>query len=254
MKYLCSVIVAVLLTAFSVSSVSAQVSTLTNADVIHLVGMGVSDATVIAVINEAKTTQFDLGALALANLTASRVSTAVITAMRQSSTPALAPSPNSGTDQLVTVGRPQTLAEAEAEAKKRPNSGGNWMLPASKPKPKEALTATKALTAAEAADLDRSKFDTVYSTGKAMQVAVLTRDFTEAKNAFDTAVQIARDKASTKAERALIQQYLDVSTKFDIWVLREQTSRLSREYVDTTTPFQEALDMLAAANAVYLRK
>jgi hypothetical protein len=52
----------VLLTAFPLHTASAQSKSapLTNGDVIRLVMMRISDQTVIAVINEARTKQFDL--------------------------------------------------------------------------------------------------------------------------------------------------------------------------------------------------
>ena len=100
-----SVTVAVLLTAFFAQSASAQSPALTNADIARLVAMRVSDQTVIAVINETDVRQFDLGESAVSDLAVKGVSTAVIAAMRQSSVPAVAP-----------TARPQTLAEAAAEA------------------------------------------------------------------------------------------------------------------------------------------
>ena len=111
MKYVFPLTVAVLLTAFSVQSASAQVSTLTNADVVRLVAMHVSDQTVIAVIHEATATQFELSELAISYLAGSGLSPAVIAAMRQPSTPTPVPrqSPTAGAE---------TLVGASVEAKK----------------------------------------------------------------------------------------------------------------------------------------
>lgn len=88
MKYVFQITVAVLLTAFFGHSASAQSrsTALTNADVIRLAAMGVSDQTVIAVIHEAKATRFDLSPQAVSKFGVSGVSTAVIATMRQSST------------------------------------------------------------------------------------------------------------------------------------------------------------------------
>src|SRR5580700_10762010 len=113
MKHVLSVTVALLLTTFSVHSASAQVPAMTNADVTRLVGMRVSDQTVIAVIHEAKATLFDLSPRAISELAVLGVSTAVIDTMRQPSTPSVAglaapePSPTAGA---------QTLAGATAQA------------------------------------------------------------------------------------------------------------------------------------------
>src|ERR1019366_810752 len=91
MKYMLRVTVAVLLTAFSVQSANAQVSTLTNADVIRYVTtMHMPDQATINLINEAKAanaTQFDLSPPAVADLAAHGVSPAVIAAMRQPPAP-----------------------------------------------------------------------------------------------------------------------------------------------------------------------
>lgn len=89
MKHVFVVTVAALLTALPVHSASAQskLIPLRNADVVRLAALGVSDQTVIAVINGAKVTQLDLSPGAVGNLATSGVSTAVIAAMRHPSTP-----------------------------------------------------------------------------------------------------------------------------------------------------------------------
>ena len=85
MKYVSRAIVGALLMAASTHSASAQVPALTNADITRLVAMHVSDQTVIAVIHEATTTHFDLSAQATSELAG--LSTAIVAAMRQPSTP-----------------------------------------------------------------------------------------------------------------------------------------------------------------------
>jgi hypothetical protein len=117
MKYMLPVPVAVLLTVCSVHSGSAQVLAFTNADVTRLVAMHVSDQTVIAVIHEAKATQFDLSPRAVSELGVLGVSTAVIASMRQPSTasgPVVAEqSPVAG---VQTLAGAAAIAKAQAEA------------------------------------------------------------------------------------------------------------------------------------------
>jgi hypothetical protein len=221
MKYALTVTAAALLTGFGVQSASAQLFALTNADVTRLVAMRVSDQTVIAVIHEAQARQFDLSSRAVSELATSGVSTAVVAAMGQPSTPALPPDRGPAA------------------------SSHSLDLPA--------------LTPAEAGDLDRSKFDTVYATSKSMEGAALTKQFPEAKNAFDAAVAVARDRATTKAEQSLVKQYLLVSSKCEAWALQEHTQRqLGRAYQNDLENSHEtltqALALLTAANAIYLGK
>jgi hypothetical protein len=87
-------------------ALQAQSPTLTNTDIRRLVALHVSDRTVIAVINEATTTKFDLSLGALSGLAKAGVSNLVISAMRQPSRPNAAstnstvtptPSPTAGT-------------------------------------------------------------------------------------------------------------------------------------------------------------
>jgi hypothetical protein len=112
MKYVLSVIVALLLTALFAHSASAQLAALTNADVTRLVAMRVSDQTVIAVIHEAKAIQFDLSPPAVNDMAVSGVSTAVIATMRLSSTP----SANALVAPEQSPAGVQTLAGASAQA------------------------------------------------------------------------------------------------------------------------------------------
>jgi hypothetical protein len=112
-KHALSMTIALLL-AFRVQSASAQSPALTNTDVSRLVSMHVSDQTVIAVIREAKATQFDLKPLVVDDLAFHGVSVTVIAAMRRSG--ASAPT-NAASAQSPPLARPQTLAEASEAAK-----------------------------------------------------------------------------------------------------------------------------------------
>jgi hypothetical protein len=232
MRHMLMVTVAALLMAFYAQSASAQLLALTNDDVTRLVAMRVSDQTVIAVIDEAQAKRFDLSSRAVSELTVSGVSTAVVAAMGHASTPRLQPDHGPAAAEQAAAGRPQSLAAA-AE------------LPA--------------LTLGEAGDLDRSKFDTVYATSKSMEGAALTQQFPEAKNAFDAAVAVARNRATTRAEQSLVKQYLLVSSKCEAWVLQQRTQRLlGRTYrndlENQSETWTQALALLTAANAIYLGK
>jgi hypothetical protein len=114
MKHLGALPVAVFLLASLVHPAAAQAPALTNADVVRLVAMRVSDQTVIAVVQEALATQFDLSPQAAIELAGKGVPVAVIGAMRQSA--ALSTRPAIG----AAIGEPalggQTLAGAAAEA------------------------------------------------------------------------------------------------------------------------------------------
>lgn len=167
MKYVFPVTVAVLLAAFFAQSAVAQpiLTALTNADVTRLVAMRVSEQTVIAVIHEAESTQFDLSPRAVSELTVLGVSTVVIAAMRQSLTRSAkglalpAPSPAAA----------QTLAgaAAKAEDKRRATTEKTTKVFTNADLPHEPPPAPE-LTAAEFADIDRSKFDKVYAASVAM--------------------------------------------------------------------------------------
>ena len=105
--------VAVVLLALLVRPAAAQPPALTNADVVRLVAMRVSGETVIAVIQEAATTRFDLSPQAAIDLAAVGVPVAVIGAMRQSAT--TSPPLTIAADAEPRIGG-QTLAGAAAEA------------------------------------------------------------------------------------------------------------------------------------------
>lgn len=78
---------ALIMCAVLLSRIQAQTSeasgALTNADVVRLLGLGVSDRTVISVIQEVKQRQFDMGADSITSLKASGVSEAVIAAIQR---------------------------------------------------------------------------------------------------------------------------------------------------------------------------
>jgi hypothetical protein len=101
----------ILLTACLVHSASAQSRSpaLTNADVTRLAALHVSDQTVIAVINEANATHFDLSQFAVTDLIVAGVSTAVIATMRQ-------PPRVAAANTAAHTGDNQTLTEAAAKA------------------------------------------------------------------------------------------------------------------------------------------
>ncbi len=124
MKYMLRVTVAILLTAFSVRSVSAQVSTLTNADVIHYVKVGMSEQAVTTMVTEAikaRAIRFDLSPSGVADLEGHGVSPAVIAAMRQPTPPAVvvttpvkepaAPTSTSGKG-ILTTPSPEVVGQA----------------------------------------------------------------------------------------------------------------------------------------------
>jgi hypothetical protein len=100
------------------TALHAQSQSLTNADIVRLVAAHVSDRTVVAVLHEAKATQFDLGEIAVGYLSVSGVSPVVIAAMRQASAPSSrVPGENAAPQQSPSPGG-QTLAGASAEAGK----------------------------------------------------------------------------------------------------------------------------------------
>ena len=116
MKHVLPMTVAVFVTAFLGYPASAQAPTLTNADITRLVAMRVSDQTVIAVIQEAAATAFDLSPRAVIDLAIHEVPTAVIAAMRQPSTSARKPANEPALPEPSPAGGVQTLAGAAAEA------------------------------------------------------------------------------------------------------------------------------------------
>jgi hypothetical protein len=115
MKHPFPTAVAIFLIALLSHPAEAQAPVLTNADVVHLVAMRVSDQTVIAVVQEAVATQFDLSPQAASELAGQGVSGEVIGSMRQAQA-----SPRSTTPSNSAASEPpaggQTLAGAAAEA------------------------------------------------------------------------------------------------------------------------------------------
>jgi len=128
------------------------------------------------------------------------------------------------------------------------------LLPGEEPEPP--------LTAAEAANIDRTKFDAVYSTSKAMEAAQNTPKFTEARVAFNAAVQTARDKAATKAEQWLVKRYLAgvgqlelASTRRRTWEIEARMNRASQQSLDDIAGTErKGWDLLKSANDFYLGK
>ena len=113
MKHKLPVAVAVFLIALLAHPAGAQAPVLTNADVVRLVAMRVSDQTVIAVVQEAVATQFDLSPQAAIELAGHGVPVAVIGAMRQASTRSTTPANGAASEPPAGA---QTLAGAAAEA------------------------------------------------------------------------------------------------------------------------------------------
>jgi hypothetical protein len=116
MKHVLPMAVAAFVIAFFGRPASAQAPALTNADITRLVAMRVSDQTVIAVIQEAAATQFDLSPRAVIDLAVHEVPTAVIAAMRRPSTSAAKPANEPALPEPSPAGGVQTLAGAAAEA------------------------------------------------------------------------------------------------------------------------------------------
>lgn len=113
------------------------------------------------------------------------------------------------------------------------------------------------LTAAELADLDKTKFDKVYAAGKAMvdapkyeaglAAALVTR---QANLAFKSEVSMAVDKATTKAEKALAAKYAEAQWRFELDLAPER--HLSRDAWKAA--LDKAYGVLDAADRMYLGK
>jgi hypothetical protein len=103
------------------TAVDAQSRALTNADVVRLVAMHVSDQTVIAVIHEVKETQFDLNEIAIGYLRASGVSIAVLAAMRREIPATQPPLPAAPTQSPLAAAPTLSplMAAADAAARRR---------------------------------------------------------------------------------------------------------------------------------------
>jgi hypothetical protein len=229
MKYMLRVTVAVLLTAFSVHSASAQVSALTNADVIRYVTtMHMPDQVTINLINEAtvaKATQFDLSPAGVADLAAHGVSPAVIAAMRQPSTPTPTPIPTP-TPTPTPTPPPWTPAEAA---------------------------------------INRSKFEKVHAAGQAVVDALglegLVGQMEQVKTTreFTTEASLASEKATTKAEVDLAFKYGNAAWGFatslssDMLDLRLRLVN-SASLALTKKMRDEAWETLRAADKIYLAK
>lgn len=209
--------------AFTVQSASAQpkLTALTNADVVRLVAMRVSDQAVIAVVNEAKMTQFDLSPTAVSELRILGVAATVIAAMRQPSVP-----------------MPPTAAAPMFQAK----------VPLTKPTP----TVT---------GLNRQKFDRVYAAGKAVDVAarvegIVPGKFQELLFALDVEISFIQDKVTTAAEWSLMYRYTLASAQFRLGLADYRTPG-KREF-DWTCCGINTMELASAtlyyANTIYLGK
>jgi hypothetical protein len=220
------------------AAIHAQSPALTNADVSRLVAMRVSDQTVIAVIHEAKTTQFDLRPLAVDELGFHGVSPAVIAAMRVPT-----PVPIAAPAQSPNAGR-QTIAEASEAAK---NIQHDWSLSTNMGK--------AAPPPAPMTPEDREKFKAVYQASKALTSALNSGAIaavTERVIAFDAALSIVADTTTTGASGALAE-YRRASAACEKILSRW------RDYIKTHNSYNlaslylpDALESLAKADAMYV--
>jgi hypothetical protein len=143
----------------------------------------------------------------------------------------------------------QTLAEASAAAKKMTHE---WPLSSNLGAPPEPE-----LTAAELADLDRSKFDKVYAAGKAVHeasylsaVGVSPRQFQQLLLAMNTELSIAADKVTTKAEKSLFGKYQMAELSFDLGLTFYGRYNATKG----TAAMREATERIDAADKIYLGK
>jgi hypothetical protein len=144
----------------------------------------------------------------------------------------------------VPVSAQQTLTDASATANRAVHE---WPMSANTGTP-----APRTLTAAELADLDKSKFAKVYATSVAMQASGYATARTPLARQvmldFKTEAFIAVEKATTKAERALAGKYVEAQWKYEL----NLDPGFSHEHWKTA--FTDALKTLEAANAIYLAK
>lgn len=132
LRHAIPVTAAILLTVLSIHAASAEPPALTNADVVRLVAMHVSERTVIAVIQEAKATAFDLSDRAVGELSGQLVPSAVIGAMRQTRA--------KPSDTVIAPAAPatRTLADAAAEAAAKRQTSPAAAVPAPPAAPSQA--------------------------------------------------------------------------------------------------------------------
>ena len=199
MKYLCSGIAVLLMSALSVPSTGAQtrLATLTNADVTRLVALRVSDETVIAVINGAKITQLDLGASALGELTVLGVSAAVIAAMRHPSTPIPTPT----LQPLALIPTTPTVIELDRQKFDRLYAAG------------KALDLARSVGGVDAVDAHRAA--TGFDVDDARTAGGTTSSqFRQLLFAFDVELSFVQDRVTTPAEWSLMWAYMLASAEF----------------------------------------
>lgn len=174
MKYVLAVTVAALLTVFSVHSASAQVSTLTNADVVRFVTtMHMSDEVVIALISEAsagRATRFDLSPAAVVDLETHGVSPAVIAAMRQ---PAPAPPPAAVIDVPRLPSTPPVVPLSKQQSTPASIDLPKGFSPNSVPRSYAGMDCVKIVAALKPLPLTKSQFET--STAYEQRIATIVR-------------------------------------------------------------------------------
>lgn len=108
--------------------------------------------------------------------------------------------------------------------------------------------------------VDKSKFDKVYATGKVVDeaqlmsaVGVTLQQFQQFVLAFSTEVSVARDKATTKAEKSLADKYAMAYTQYSFGGL-QVSSPIPDTQKKGLDAMKKASDLLEAANKIYLGK
>lgn len=271
MRHLLSATLTVLLTA---SSASSQLSALTNADILRLATAGLPDQALITMINEAKANnaaKFDLGPLALSELTARKVSQAVIAALSQ---PAEKPSSLAETSPALATQAKRTgpngaiarcangalvLVATGANTCKDLGGVAEWY------EPTVARVLAEPRPVRFDNTLDRRKFDKVYAAGKAVDNASLSEiasprlwvrsasaanaQFAQLMLTFDLEISIARDKATTDAEKALVGHFQGAHIFFNLYEVQSHLGHPSAFDV-----LKQASARLDSANMSYLGK
>jgi hypothetical protein len=181
MKYAVSVTVAALLSTLFVHPADAQPTALTNVDIIRLVTLHVSDETVISVIHEAKTTQFDVSSPAVTKMAVYGVEPAVIDAMRRSSTSVVLAADGAASPPHSPTAGILTIAEASAEAAKTthewptsPNTGPKYVPRSNQP----ATTATSPVRASGPTD---AQLASVEDSGRRSQLREAQKTYHDGK-------------------------------------------------------------------------
>jgi hypothetical protein len=117
-----------------------------------------------------------------------------------------------------------------------------------------AVAAAPEMTPAEAADINRSLFDRVYAAGVAMTASGYAAQRTplalQAMLTFKTEVQIASDKAQTKAEKSLALKYGTAQWMYELTLDPLVVPTASK----WKAAFEKATAALDEADAIYLNK